>query len=138
MSQAPLAPSEVARNVIEAFNRRDYDQALSFISPDAIDHAALPGLEGGGLEAWRKKWQAMNAIFGDLQIIIENSVQEGEFACDRYTMRGKLIGNFMGISGTGQSFEIAAFDMIRVRDGKIIEHWSIADMSGLRASVRGG
>jgi predicted ester cyclase len=42
---------------------------------------------------------------------------------DRLTMRGTHLGTFMGVPATGRRFEILGLDMMRIRDGRIVQHW---------------
>ncbi|HEY8972179.1 MAG TPA: ester cyclase [Puia sp.] len=40
-------------------------------------------------------------------------------------------GPLMGIAPSGQPVVITIIDIVRLRNGKYIEHWGIRDMSGL-------
>jgi predicted ester cyclase len=37
----------------------------------------------------------------------------------------------MGIPPTGSRVSFDVFDLLRIRDGKVVEHWSVVDMAGL-------
>jgi ketosteroid isomerase-like protein len=64
---------EVVRRGIEAFNRRDFDAALSMWAPDMVLEFAPLGLavleEGPltGHEALRKSWEDLTGAFGELE-----------------------------------------------------------------------
>jgi len=34
----------------------------------------------------------------------------------------------MGVPATGNSIEVAAIDRVRVRDGRMVEHWGVMDV----------
>jgi predicted ester cyclase len=36
-------------------------------------------------------------------------------------------GEFLGIPPTGKRIELETIDIIRVRDGKCVEHWGVSD-----------
>lgn len=109
-----LSPAEVLRRVTDAFVAGDLNQALTYVSPDAVDHSPLDGT-GPGLEGWRQKWEMLRAGASDLQVEVEHSVEGGDTAARRMTTRG---------TRDGQPFELVGMDMIRVRDGQIVEHWA--------------
>ena len=46
------------------------------------------------------------------------------------TVNGRL-WEFMGIAPTGRRATIAVIDIVRVRDGKVAEHWNVVDLLGV-------
>jgi hypothetical protein len=58
----------------------------------------------------------------DLEIFTEQSVEEGEWIAHRYLLRGTHTGDFFGQPPTGAPFEARGLDMVRVRDGQLVEH----------------
>jgi predicted ester cyclase len=46
---------------------------------------------------------------------------------NRYTIRGTHTGDFFGQPPTGERFEIKGMDMVRVQDGRLVEHWAFAE-----------
>jgi C-1 hydroxylase len=45
----------------------------------------------------------------------------------RISATGTHMGPFMGVPATGRSFRIDVIDIVRVVDGRIVEHWGVAD-----------
>ena len=43
---------------------------------------------------------------------------------------GTNTGSFMGNAPTGRPMRIDVFDVIRVEDGKMVEHWGVPDRLG--------
>ena len=43
----------------------------------------------------------------------------------------KSTGEFMGLRASGERLEVLGFAMYRLRDGKIVELWEVADRLGL-------
>ena len=43
------------------------------------------------------------------------------------TMTGTHEGEFMGIAATGRRMEVPGMDLVRIRDGKAVEHWGVTD-----------
>ena len=48
-------------------------------------------------------------------------------------LEGTHQGEFLGVPPTGRKVSIKVMDMIRVRDGKLCDHWGLADFGGLMA-----
>jgi predicted ester cyclase len=47
------------------------------------------------------------------------------------TFSGTHEGEFMGLPPTGRRVVFDVFDLLRIRDGKVVEHWSVTNMAGL-------
>ena len=54
-------------------------------------------------------------------------VVEGDLLCFRSTTTGTHEGEFMGVPPTGKRISVPGFDMVRVRDGQVTEHWGLID-----------
>lgn len=64
----------------------------------------------------------------DASARIEHNVEAGDTSVNRYTLRATH-------TATGRSYEIQGLDMIRVRNGKLVEHWALADMTAMRRQL---
>jgi hypothetical protein len=58
-------------------------------------------------------------------------VVEGDRVAHRWTFRGTHQGEMMGVSPTGEQVTMAGMEINHVRDGKIVESWSISDALGM-------
>jgi len=58
-------------------------------------------------------------------------VEDATAAGDRVWLRLHAIGThegpFMGLPGTGRRIDITVIDVVRVVDGRLVEHWGVAD-----------
>ncbi|MEW2503311.1 MULTISPECIES: ester cyclase [unclassified Amycolatopsis] len=128
-----LTPAEVHRRIVEtAFT----EEGLKYVDPDVIDHRGGAGGDHVGIAAWREKWAAISrgeflADFRDLAVRVEQNVSDGEFSVNRYTSTGTQVS-------TGRSYAVTSMDMVRVRDGRIVEHWALMDVTDRAAQLRGG
>ena len=59
------------------------------------------------------------------------SSPDGAIVWGRLTARGTHRGRFGPVPPTGRRFEITVVDIMHFRDGKIIEHWGVADRFAL-------
>jgi predicted ester cyclase len=56
---------------------------------------------------------------------------------DRAVTRTSYWGAFQGLPPTGRTVEFGVIDLIRLEDGRYVEHWAVADMAGPRAQFEG-
>lgn len=123
---------EASRRVIdEAFNQGNYDVLRTFFHPDFVEHqfglhATIEGMQGD--------IQFLRRAFPDFHLTIEETVAAGDKVWLRMTARGTNRGGFMG-PPNGKHFEIAVFDELKFRDGKIVEHWGSPDRFALLAQL---
>ncbi len=61
--------------------------------------------------------------------------QPGDFKGRSPLPSGTYLGPLQGIEPTGRKVEIHVIDIVRVADGKIVEHWNCVDRLGLLAQL---
>ncbi|EIV91024.1 ester cyclase [Frankia sp. QA3] len=120
--------ADVHRRVVEKYSEvlaGRLDDALTLIDPGVIDHRG--GQEGDhhGIDAWRRKWEHLNEEFQDVSATIEQNVSTEDTSVNRYTLRSTH-------TGSGRRYEVTGLDMVKVRDGKVVEYWALADEAALR------
>jgi steroid delta-isomerase-like uncharacterized protein len=118
------------RLIEEVFNRGNLAVVDELVAADAVDHSGMPGRPEG---AEGVKWAArmFRTAFPDLHFTVEDQVAEDDRLVNRFTVRGTHRGEFMGIPPTGRQVTVGGIDLIRVRDGRAVEHWVHMDMLGL-------
>ena len=52
---------------------------------------------------------------------------EEDKVATRKTFHGTHRGEFMSIPPSGRSVSMALIDVVRITDGRVVEHWSVAD-----------
>jgi steroid delta-isomerase-like uncharacterized protein len=67
------------------------------------------------------------AAFSDQQFTVEDLIAEGDRVVARATWRGIHTGTFRGLPPTGKTIEVSAILVERIRDGQVVEHWSLFD-----------
>ena len=87
-----------------------------------------PQLVGRGLTT-------MGEAFADLRMAEADSVKEGDKLAFRWLLSGTHEREFMGVAGTGRRVEAMGMDIVRVTDGKIVEHWGEFDAMGLLRQI---
>jgi steroid delta-isomerase-like uncharacterized protein len=90
---------------------------------------------GGGPESVRRDLETWLAAAPDLRIDVEDTIAQDDRVVVRVTMRGTQTGDFAGIPASGRPFEIGGTDVLRVRDGAIVEAWTLCDLASMFAQV---
>jgi predicted ester cyclase len=115
-----LGPAAVVAAMGAARGQGDGSAALDLIAPESLDQGRLVTRED-----WRRKWELMQSGSPDMKVVTENTLEDGEWVAHRYTISGTQVGDLFGQPPTGKRFEVAGMDMLRVRDGQIVEHWAV-------------
>jgi predicted ester cyclase len=69
--------------------------------------------------------------FPDSYFTIEDMVAEGDKVVTRKTFHGTHGGEFMGIPPSGRSVSMGLIDIVRISEGRVVEHWSMGDNLGM-------
>ncbi|MFK4086092.1 ester cyclase [Kribbella sp. NPDC020789] len=104
-------------------------------APDLVEHQF--GLAGTGDDARanvKKAIREVHAMMPDLVYTLEDSVEVGDLVWARGRARGTATGGFFG-PPSNAPIDIALFEMARVVDGRIVEHWGCPDRFALLAQT---
>jgi predicted ester cyclase len=115
--------AKVARTYFGAIAARDPEAAAASYAPGAVDR--LVGMtELRAPDGVRDWFGRLFAAVPDFSIEILDLVSEGEQAAVRWRSRGTFdgTGSFEGVSPTGATLEVEGFDLLTVRDGRIVSN----------------
>jgi predicted ester cyclase len=125
---------ESARRLLtEAFSKGDYAVIDEIVAADFVEHQN--GAQGSGPEAVRRIASGLRASFPDLRLEIEDVVATEDAVWTRVRGRGTDTGGVAGRPPTGRRIEVDVIDIVRFRDGKMVEHWGVADRLGMLQQV---
>jgi hypothetical protein len=82
----------------------------------------LPGLEG--VQSRFSTWHAAFDTAPEEDVLV---VGYGDTVGVHYNLRGRHVGEFLGIEPTNEPFVIPGIEVVRIRDSKIAAHWGIYD-----------
>ncbi|HEX6385062.1 MAG TPA: ester cyclase, partial [Anaerolineae bacterium] len=112
-------------------NEGNLGVADELIVADAVEHEEFPGLEGSGPEVAKQFVAIIRSAFPDVRVQTQDMIAEGDKVVARVTLTGTHRGEFLGIPPTGKQVEVSTIDIIRVADGKMVEHWGVTDNLGM-------
>lgn len=112
----------------------DFDAFDDLLHPDAVIHAPA-GLSTSGATEEKSVWKDALTAMPDLRHTVQEVVVDGNVEMARVVVTGTMTAEFGGVEGTGRSFRIDQAVITHLRDGKVVEAWEIADITGLRTQV---
>lgn len=124
----------VARRFFEEFTAGNMQAVADLMAEDHVFH--FPLAPGPVDKATHVANQAgLWDIFPDYRFEIIDQIAEGDMVLTRAWVRGTQQGTFMGTPGTGKTFEITLCNVMRIRDGKIVDEWDEFDTLGMLAQL---
>jgi steroid delta-isomerase-like uncharacterized protein len=134
---SPEQNKELIRRYIEAIDANESDDWSildEFIAEDFVAHN--PPIPGVSLD--RKGMKQAAEIFrvatpGSHEVDIQ--VAEGDLVASRILGRGVHAGELLGIPATNKEVETEGIAIHRVRDGRIVEYWSVTDVARVLQQV---
>jgi ketosteroid isomerase-like protein len=76
-------------------------------------------------------FRAFVAGFPDISHTLEELIAEGDRVGCRLTVRGTNTADFMGMPATNRPIEINSINMIRLKDGRLVDHQVNSDGVGM-------
>ena len=132
---AAMEPTPVVRRFVDEYQTGASERAFAeLLHPDVLDHSRPPGIAPGA-EGVRQQFDGFRAAFDGFRAEILDQVAEGDKVVTRKVFRGTHAGAFQGIEPTGAEVEIHVIDIVRVEDGRIVEHWNVGDRLVLLAQL---
>jgi predicted ester cyclase len=117
---------KIVRLYQEIYNNNDLERLTEVLSEDLLTPNIMPGIPHG-LEGAKVAHRIMLAGFPDYQTIIEDMIAEGDKVSARIRMTGTHTGEFIGIPPTMKGITFTGMYMVRIVNGKIVEHWGEED-----------
>lgn len=117
--------------ITRAFNEQKFDVLEKYFDPVYVEHqfGLKPTLQG-----LQEDIESLHRSFPDFKLTIEETIIDGDKLWARMTARGTNTGGFMG-PPNGKSFLASVVDIIRFKDGRIIDHWGVPDRFAIIAQL---
>jgi steroid delta-isomerase-like uncharacterized protein len=120
---------DVARRLYALINDGRIDQVADLVSPNYQEHDPLPG-QGSGRAGAVDRFSMITTALAP-HFTVQELIAEGDRVVVRWTNAGTHVGKFAGIPATGRTFTIAGFDIYRIANGQLSEHWHVIDQLGM-------
>ena len=115
------------RKLVES---RDLDVIDEFFAEDFVSHNNPPGLPPGvaGVKAF---FGMFKDAFPDVEVNIDELVAQSDKVVVATTTTGTHDAELMGVAPTGRRVSVTGIDLVRIEDGRIVEHRGLTDIVGL-------
>ena len=119
--------SLVRRNTLEVQSGGNFNLFDDLFADDFLDHTPQPG-GTPDKEGARRLYHALREAFPDFHADIHWQAVDGDIVTTFKTYHGTHKGGVLGIEPTGRKVKFETVDAMRIRDGKIAEHWGVANL----------
>jgi C-1 hydroxylase len=122
-----MSPGEnkaLFRCFVKAWNSGDLQAMAQYWSPQLV-HYSRTGAHGPD-QVYTLISGFMRA-FPDLTFQIEHIVAESDLVSARMTAQATHQHEFMGVPASGRPVRVTVMGLVRIADGKIVEHWNVMD-----------
>jgi steroid delta-isomerase-like uncharacterized protein len=126
----------VRRFFDEVWVKRDPDAVDAFMAAGYVEHSGIPGGGSSGREGLKRLIALYRGAFPDLRSAIEDVFAEGDRVAYRWTARGTHLGEWAGVSPTGNHMTATGITVLRLVAGKIVEGWVNVDLRPSEEEVR--
>lgn len=121
---------QLFRIIIEdGFSKGDVTVFDRHASSDFVEHQY--GFIPPNAEGVKQIIRSLHNAFPDFSMTVEDLVTDCDKVWGRMKARGTQKGQFGPMPPTDKKFEITVIDIMRFKDGKLIEHWGVADRLAL-------
>jgi steroid delta-isomerase-like uncharacterized protein len=127
------ANKQTVRRVPEEIFNAGWVEAIDEVfAPDYLEHALPPGYPTG-VAALRRFVEGIRTAFPDLRQEVEDIIAEGDRVAARLVVRGTHTGawELLPVPPSGRTVEWTETHVVRMQDGRIVEHWENRDELGL-------
>lgn len=118
------ANKAVVEKLVQAWNSGQLSEMMQLWDVAMVHHGragALPAEEVG------REMARFVRAFPDIRIDVEDMVAEDDLVSTRLTVTATHSGPYMDVRPTGRRVSCALMGQLRIRDGKVVEHWGVAD-----------
>ena len=124
------AKAVVRRNTEEVQSHGNFDVFEELFADDFVDHTPQPNMTPNK-DGVRDLYHRLRAAFPDFRADIHWQAADGELVTTYKTYHGTHEGMFLGMAQTGRKVQFETVDVMRVRNGKITDHWGVANLFSL-------
>jgi predicted ester cyclase len=116
------------RLIDEGFNKGNLSVVDEVFFADAREHqrGSHDGIEGA-----KEVISTLRGWFPDFMMHVEDIVASGDKVWARFRATGTNVGSVMRRPPTGKKISIDVIDIVKVKKGKIVEHWGVPDQLGM-------
>lgn len=129
--QMSSGPDVVKRNTEEVQGNGDFHVFEEIFADDYVDHTPQAGGFTPDKKGTKALYQKLREAFPDFHADIHWQISDGDRVTTFKTYHGTHLGEFAGVPPTKKEIQFETVDVMRVRDGKITDHWGVGNLLSL-------
>ena len=117
----------------EVWNRGRAEAIDEMFAEEGVAHGLTDesGAELRGPAHFKTFHSRFREAFPDIEVVVEDTVSEGDKVAARCTVRGRHRGDSLGFKATDSPVEFTGMTFVRIRDCKIVEAWNNFDFMSM-------
>ena len=131
---------EANKEIVRRFNKEVIEQgnfdSFQQLMDNEFINRTVPANSNGSDGMWNTFSKILKPAFPDLRVEIYDQVAEGDKVTTRKAIVGTHQGELMGIPPTYKKIKIDVIDIVRLRDGKYVEHWGLNTLQTVIAELK--
>jgi steroid delta-isomerase-like uncharacterized protein len=129
------ANKKIARDYIDlVFNQHNPGRAADFVTSDVVWHGGgLGDIAGAGNLAGLL--ESFIGALPDLYAAEQDVIAENDLVLVRLVVTATVRGSLLGVPADGKPIRWTAYDVYRVRNGKISEEWAGDDIATIMTQI---
>jgi steroid delta-isomerase-like uncharacterized protein len=120
----------VTRKLYAAFNAGNLRALDVLLSDTFVEHEDTPGIPPNK-DGLKQFVLMLRQAFPDAVFEVADSAAEQDKVWTRVVVTGTQRGTYFGIPPTGRAIRIEVFDICRIANDQIVEHWGLSDQMGV-------
>jgi predicted ester cyclase len=132
------ANAAIVRRFIQDFQvRGDLEAFGELIHPEFVDNTRPPGVSPGP-QGVLEQFQAFRSVLTEFDVRVVVQVAEDDLVCTHKIFSGVHAGELLGIQPSGMRLDLPVCDILRISEGRIVEHWGVLNLAPLLAAAAAG
>ena len=124
----------IVRRYQEIYNGNNLDTLGEVIAENLSMPKVMAGMPSG-LDGAKRVHETTLIGMPDWHTAIDDLIAEGDKVVARITMTGTHTGDFWGFPASGKKVNFTGIYIVRIQDGKIVEHWGEEDGISLLTQI---
>jgi steroid delta-isomerase-like uncharacterized protein len=119
----------------EVFSQGKLEVIDELVAEDFVEHEEMPPGVEANREGIKQFVTMFRTAFPDMKAKLVATAVDGDELWMHSEFSGTNTGEFMGMPATGKKMAVSGFDRVKVKDGKVVEHWGLVDMMAMMTQL---
>lgn len=127
----------IVHSINDAIESGDVNKLDQYIATDGVDHAEHGDVNG--LDSIKAHLKQFHDEYPDMKLEEQQEAANGDYVFSLTRFTGTNVVPSMG-APAGTHFDMAAVEVVKIKDGKVTEHWeymTMADMMKMMGGSKG-